>query len=91
MSMLAEYSNGSGQALDDKYSPNEESSKLQNVTAFAADGDVEDDHDSKYPYGARRIAICLTLALALFLPMLVRATPLAGIRFVINIVERTRR
>jgi hypothetical protein len=77
MSMSAEYSNESGPALDDKYSPNEESSKSQNVTALVADGDVESNNDSKYPYGARRIAICLTLALALFLPMLVRATPLA--------------
>lgn len=77
MSMSAEYSNGSEQALDDKYSPNEESSKSQNVTALVADGDVESNHDSKYPNGARRIAICLTLAIALFLPMLVRDTPLA--------------
>ncbi|KAJ5153482.1 major facilitator superfamily domain-containing protein [Penicillium canariense] len=36
---------------------------------MAAD-DVESNDDSKYPSGARRIAVCLTLALALFLPML---------------------
>ncbi|KAJ9209391.1 hypothetical protein DTO166G4_9020 [Paecilomyces variotii] len=70
MSMSAEYSNESGQALDDKYSPNEESSKSQNMTALVADGDVESNNDSKYTCGTRRIAICLTLALALFLPML---------------------
>lgn len=77
MSMSAEYSNESGQALDDKYSPNEESSKSQNMTALVADGDVESNNDSKYTCGTRRIAICLTLALALFLPMLVRVRPLA--------------